>query len=179
MQIYLNISLWNYNYFYSFNCLLPNETKMNFLNSFIMIIFLLLIYFLNNNLLIVTTVTLINSYLICYLQYGLEIPFSQLVIELVGSIIFHVFIMLLIKNESVKKRKCFLENYNNKCNNEHYKELLNVMKSFVVLVNKNKVICENNFVLSYFEKKEKENIIDDNEKLVSIEESRKKTFINS
>ena len=98
MQIYLNISLWNYNYFYSFNCLLPNETKMNFLNSFIMIIFLLLIYFLNNNLLIVTTVTLINSYLICYLQYGLEIPFSQLVIELVGSIIFHVFIMLLIKN---------------------------------------------------------------------------------
>ena len=140
------------------NCLMPIETKMNILNSFIMIIFLFLIYFLNYNLLIFTTVTLINSFLIFYLQYGLEIPFSQKAIELVGSIIFHVFIMILIKNESSKKRKCFLENYNNKCTIEHYKELLNLMKSFVVLVKKNKVICANNFAISYFEKKEKEKI---------------------
>ena len=161
------------------NCLMPIETKMNILNSFIMIIFLFLIYFLNYNLLIFTTVTLINSFLIFYLQYGLEIPFSQKAIELVGSIIFHVFIMILIKNESSKKRKCFLENYNNKCTIEHYKELLNLMKSFVVLVKKNKVICANNFAISYFEKKEKENIIENKEKLVSIEETTKKSFINS
>ena len=113
-------------------------------------------------------ILIFNSFLICFLQFAFNYEKYFLAHEFFFNIIF-LFMNFKIRRDYFSlKKKIFIESFKNKQYFDYIQNLINVLNTMVLSLNKEEVLFMNNFATDYFEKRFDLKLREENENVTLI-----------
>jgi len=109
------------------------------------------LYYIDFNIIILILLPILNLVVILYIQYTKEFEKYYLLPDLVGNLIFNVFIYYLKKNELKMKKDCFFEIFKNEQYISYVKKLIDALNTMFLSVKSEKdMMFMNRYASNFF-----------------------------
>ena len=116
-------------------------------------------------------ILIFNSFLICFKQFYFYYEKYFLATEFFANIIFLYINFRSRRDYFILKKKIFLESFKNKQYFDNIQNLINILNTMVLSLNKEEVLFMNNFATDYFEKKLVLKVREENENVTLVSNS--------
>ena len=113
-------------------------------------------------------ILIFNSFLICFIQLFFYYEKYFLATEFFANIIFLFINFRSQRNNFILTKKIFIESFKNKQYFDYIQNLINVLNTMVLSLNKEEVLFMNNFATDYFEKRFDLKLREENENVTLI-----------
>jgi signal transduction histidine kinase/CheY-like chemotaxis protein len=132
-------------------------------------------YYVEFNYIMIILIPLLNSFLIVFVQYYQEFDKFYLLPEFLFNLFYYYAIFIIKKYEFLLNKKLFYEIYKNQQSINYIKQLIDVINTHVISINKEEVLFMNNIAINFFET----NSSSDENNLLFTEKENTEVIINT
>ena len=132
------------------NVNLTDCNHFRFVYAFCWYMNLIYLYYLDFKLVMLLLVPIFNILILIFLPFYYDYPKDYFYTEIYRNIFYYFVTFLIKKQEFGNRKEKFLEFYKNEHYMEYIKQLINVLNTMVISLNRQEVLFMNNFAIDYF-----------------------------